>query len=70
MAGTGTKKIGTTDTKIKPTHNTWEVIKPFVRFGFKATALIAQVLIAIVKSIPKPGSDPHPGSKSDKIIKI
>jgi len=70
MTGTGTKKIGTTDTKIKPTHNAWEVMKPFVHFGFKATALIAQVLIAIVKSIPKPGSHHHPGRKNDKIIKI
>ena len=70
MATHNVKKIGKNETEVQNAHSAWEVMKPFVRFGLKATGLIASTLIAIVKNIPKPDSSKQPQHKNDKIIKI
>ncbi|MFD2871023.1 hypothetical protein ACFS5N_01005 [Mucilaginibacter ximonensis] len=51
-------------------HN-WEVMKPFVRFGFKAMAIIGGALISIIKLVPEL-LDHHkdPPKKDNRIIKI
>jgi hypothetical protein len=54
MASQNVKKIGNVKKEVQPAHNTWEVMKPFVHFGLKATGLIASTLITIVKNIPRP----------------
>lgn len=33
-------------------HYNWEVMKPFVRFSYKAIKVIAIALISIVKALP------------------
>jgi len=48
----------------------WEVMKPFVRFGLKATSMIASTLIAIVKNIPNPEKLNTSEKKNDHITKI
>ena len=50
-------------------HDTWTVMKPFVRFSYQALKVIAHALIFIVKHIPKP-EEHKPNGKSDKVIKI
>jgi hypothetical protein len=70
MASNNVKKIGKHEAEVKPTHNAWEVMKPFVKFGLAATGLIAGTLITIVKSIPKPDNGKQPLPKKDKIIRI
>ncbi|MES2377780.1 MAG: hypothetical protein V4553_14435 [Bacteroidota bacterium] len=50
----------------------WEVMKPFVRFGFKAMMLIGGAMISIIKLIPELLED-HKDTKPKKdtrIIKI
>jgi hypothetical protein len=50
----------------------WEVMKPFVRFGFKAMVLIGGAMISIIKLIPELLED-HKETKTKKntrIIKI
>lgn len=49
----------------------WEVMKPFVHFGFKAMALIGGTLISIIKLLPMlaPHKDEAP-KKETRIIKI
>jgi hypothetical protein len=70
MAPHNVKKIEKHETEVQNVHSVWDVMKPFVRFGLKATGLIASALIAIVKNIPKPDSSKQPQHKNDKIIKI
>ncbi len=70
MATGNVKQIGKQQDKVQPTHNAWEVMKPFVKFGLAATGLIAGTLITIVKSIPKPDSSKQPEPKKNKIIRI
>jgi hypothetical protein len=70
MASQNVKKIGNAKTEVQPAHNAWEVMKPFVHFGLKATGLIASTLITIVKNIPRPDSHKQPERKDNKIIKI
>lgn len=69
------KKIGQRPT-IKPItktdmlHDTWTVMKPFVKFSIGTMKLLAHALIYIVKSIPKP-EEHKPVSKGEgKVIKI
>jgi hypothetical protein len=50
-------------------HDTWRVMKPFVRFSVKSMKVIAHSLIFIVKHIPKP-EEHEPAAKKNKIIKI
>jgi hypothetical protein len=51
-------------------HN-WAVMKPFVRFGFKAMTLIGGALIGIVKLLPSLLAEhKEQPKKSDKVIKI
>ncbi|WP_214069974.1 hypothetical protein [Mucilaginibacter sp. dw_454] len=50
-------------------HN-WEVMKPFVHFGFKALVLIGSAVIGIIKLVPallRPNDQPK---KDTRIIKI
>jgi hypothetical protein len=49
----------------------WEVMKPFVRFAFKAMAIVGGALIGIIKLLPllAEHKDPEP-KKNDRIIKI
>jgi hypothetical protein len=70
MATRDVKKIGKSEKTVQPAHNALEVMKPFFHFGLKATGLIANTLITIVKNIPKPNDHNNTGGKSDKIIKI
>jgi hypothetical protein len=70
MATSNVKQIGKGNTEVKPVHSTWEVMKPFVHFGLKATGLIASALITIVKNIPKPDNHNQPDGKRNKVIKI
>jgi hypothetical protein len=70
MATHNVKKIGKQETEVQTVHSVWEVMKPFVHFGLKATGLIANTLITIVKNIPKPDNHKQPQHKNDKIIKI
>ncbi|CAN5426193.1 hypothetical protein BH09BAC6_BH09BAC6_36470 [soil metagenome] len=75
MAQQTTKKLGQRPaaqrvTKMDTLHDTWTVMKPFIKFSFKAMKLLAHALIFIVKSIPKP-EDHKPAAKGNgKIIKI
>jgi len=51
-------------------HN-WEVMKPFVRFGFKALTLIGGAMIGIIKLLPELLQHHQETPKKDtKIIKI
>lgn len=71
MASSEIKKIGKHDQEVQHTHgNAWEVMKPFVHFGIKATGFIASTLITIIKHIPKPDNQKATERKKDKIIKI
>jgi hypothetical protein len=70
MASNNVKKIGDHQNKVQPANNTWEVMKPFVKFGLAATGLIAGTLVTIIKSIPKPDNGKQPQAKKDKIIRI
>jgi hypothetical protein len=50
----------------------WEVMKPFVRFGFKAMVLIGGAMISIIKLLPEllaEHKDQKP-KKDTRIIKI
>src|SRR4051812_27402718 len=74
MANHHAKQIGN-QPKEKPVttmdtlHDTWRVMKPFVRFSFKALKVLAGALVFIVKHIPKP--EKHKAKeKRDKVIKI
>ena len=72
MANTSLKKYSPPKQSRADTikHN-WEVMKPFVHFGFKAMALIGGALISIIKLLPMlaPGK-PEPRKKDTHIIKI
>ena len=71
MASREIKKIGKHKTDVQAPHNNaWEIMKPFVHFGVKATGLIASTLITIVKNIPKPADHKKTTGKGNKIIKI
>jgi hypothetical protein len=70
MASQNVKKIGNSKNEVQNAHNAWDVMKPFVHFGFKATGLIASTLITIVKNIPRPDNHKPTERKNDKIIKI
>ncbi|WP_184548702.1 hypothetical protein [Mucilaginibacter sp. FT3.2] len=70
MASQKAKQIGKGKAEMQPAHNAWEVMKPFVHFGLKATGLLASTLITIVKNIPKPDKAKQPERKNTKIIKI
>jgi hypothetical protein len=71
MATQNIKRIGKNDRQAQSQHtNAWEVMKPFVHFGIKATAAIAHTLIWIVKHIPKPDKHQQEKSQNNKIIKI
>lgn len=51
-------------------HN-WEVMKPFVHFGFKAMTLIGGAMIGIIKLLPTLLQHHTESSKKDtRIIKI
>ncbi|GAA4088802.1 hypothetical protein [Mucilaginibacter panaciglaebae] len=51
-------------------HN-WEVMKPFIHFGFKAMALIGGAMIGIIKLLPTLLQRPDETSKKEtRIIKI
>lgn len=51
-------------------HN-WEVMKPFVHFGFKAMTLIGGALIGIIKLLPGLLKDhQNPPQKENRIMKI
>lgn len=52
------------------TKENWEVMKPFVHFGFKAVAIIGGTLLAILKFIPKALEHQPSNEKNDKVIKI
>jgi hypothetical protein len=67
-----TKKIGNRkeDKGTYLTKENWEVMKPFVHFAFKAMAVVASAIFAIVKLVPKAFEHEHNQGKSDKIIKI
>lgn len=73
MATQHTKRIGN-QLKEKPVsrmdtlHDTWMVMKPFVRFSVKAMKLLAHALIYIVKHVPKP--EEGKPAKNSKVIKI
>lgn len=45
----------------------WHEMKPFVKFGFKALGIMGGALIAIVKAIPKPYSEPK---KSNTVTEV
>jgi hypothetical protein len=70
-----TKRIGQPN-KRKPkkgtylTQENWEVMKPFVHFALKATAVIGTALYAIVKFVPKALEHKPEERKNNKIIKI
>jgi hypothetical protein len=74
MAIQNTKRIGKRPEKETVTitdtlHDTWRVLKPFVRFSIGALKVVAKTMIFIVKHIPK--SEEHqPKPKNNKIIKI
>jgi hypothetical protein len=66
MAANKIKIIYPKKEKIEHTHtDNWELMKPFVRFSFKAIKVIALGLIAIVKALPtlKPQKDSNTGLK-------
>lgn len=50
----------------------WEVMKPFVRFGFKAMVLIGGAMISIIKLLPELLAEhkEQPPKKGTRIIKI
>jgi hypothetical protein len=53
MATNKAKLIGPKQGQVDHTHqDNWEVMKPFVRFSFKALKVIALALISIVKALP------------------
>jgi len=75
MPPTHQKKLGKRPEKerlstLDVLHDTWTVMKPFVRFSIKAMRVIAHALIFVVKHIPKPEEHKKPGAKSDNVIKI
>jgi hypothetical protein len=70
MATNNIKRIGKHGPQVQHQHsNAWEVMKPFVHFGIKATTTIAHALISIIKHIPKPDNKP-PKQNGSKVIKI
>jgi len=50
-------------------HN-WEVMKPFVHFGFKTIALIGGTLISILKLLPMLAPHEETPKKETRIIRI
>jgi hypothetical protein len=71
MATNDIKRIGKHGPQLQHQHsNAWDVMKPFVHFGIKATATIAHALIFIIKHIPKPDSHKPPQQTGGKVIKI
>lgn len=71
MATDNIKQIGKQQSQTGHQHNNaWEVMKPFVHFGIKATVAIARTLIAIVKHIPKPDKQKPEKFGDGKVIKI
>jgi hypothetical protein len=53
MAAHKAKLISPQKEEVRHTHrNNWEVMKPFVKFSFKALKVIGLTLIAIVKALP------------------
>jgi hypothetical protein len=61
----------TTKTDADTLKENWEVMKPFVRFGFKAIVILGGALINIVKLIPDLLEErKEEPKKGGKIIKI
>ncbi len=49
--------------EVKHTHrDNWEVMKPFVKFSFKALMVIGGTLLAILKALPLLKSHQHAGT--------
>jgi hypothetical protein len=70
MASSKVKKMGKHNPEVQYTYgNAWEVMKPFVHFGIKATGFIASALITIIKHIPKPDNQKVTEREKDKITK-
>jgi hypothetical protein len=72
MANTTLKKYyPPKDNRTDTLRHNWEVMKPFVKFGFKAMTLIGGALIGIIKLLPMlaPNSE-EPPKKNTRIIKI
>jgi L-serine deaminase len=70
MASSEVKKMGKHNPEVQHTYgNAWEVMKPFVHFGIKATGFLASTLITIIKHIPKPDNQKATERKKDKITK-
>jgi hypothetical protein len=72
MANTTLKKYEPPkDSRTDTLRYNWEVMKPFVKFGFKAMTLIGGALIGIIKLLPMlaPNKD-EPPKKNTRIIKI
>lgn len=70
MGANDIKRIGKHGPQVQHQHsNAWEVMKPFVHFGVKATATIARALISVIEHIPKPDNKP-PKQNGGKVIKI
>lgn len=66
-----TKYIGKRQkSRAETMRDNWEVMKPFVRFGFKAMTIIGGALIAIVKLVPELLEHKDQPKKNEKIIKI
>ncbi|MGZ3756695.1 MAG: hypothetical protein ACXVAY_04555 [Mucilaginibacter sp.] len=65
------KEIGNQQSPQQTWKENWEVMKPFVRFSFKAMGLIAGALIGIIKLLPTLVAEKsQQPKKNDKIIKI
>jgi hypothetical protein len=71
MANKALKKYYPQDNRADTIRNNWEVMKPFVHFGFKAIMLIGGALVSIIKLLPMlaPHKDEAP-KKDTRIIKI
>jgi hypothetical protein len=72
MANTSLKKYyPPKQSRVDTVKDNWEVMKPFVKFGFKAIGIIGGALISIVKLLPMLAPDKDQPIKNDKrIIKI
>lgn len=64
-------KYNTTQNRANTWKHNWEVMKPFVHFGFKAIALIGGTLISIIKLLPMLAPHKEEASKKEtRIIRI
>ncbi|TSJ38775.1 hypothetical protein FO440_19925 [Mucilaginibacter corticis] len=64
-------KYNTTQNRAGTWKHNWEVMKPFVHFGFKAIALIGGTLISIIKLLPMLAPHKEEAQKKEtRIIRI